>query len=85
MVLVGNKCDLEEDRAVTREQALALSERWGNCTFYETSARQRANTDEIFYDVIRQINAQTAGKEGERYRKSIRRKVKELRCGCRVQ
>jgi len=85
MVLVGNKCDLEDDRAVTREQALELSERWGNCAFYEASARQRANIDEIFYNVIRQINAQTAGKEGGRNNKSIRRKVKELRCGCRVQ
>ncbi|CAG8509059.1 4736_t:CDS:2 [Paraglomus occultum] len=85
MVLVGNKCDMEDDRAVTREQGRALSEGWGNCAFYEASARQRANIDEIFYDVIRQINAQTAGKEGERHSKSIRRKVKELRCGCRVQ
>ncbi|CAG8699000.1 1025_t:CDS:2, partial [Scutellospora calospora] len=51
MVLVGNKCDLEKDRMVTRQQGLALSQRWGQTAFYETSARQRIHVDEVFYDL----------------------------------
>jgi len=28
MILVGNKCDLEEERIVTKEQGEQLSSRW---------------------------------------------------------
>jgi Ras-related protein Rap-1B len=55
IVLVGNKCDLEEDRAVSRGRAFAVSQSWGNAPYYETSARRRANVDESFRDLCRQI------------------------------
>jgi Ras-related protein Rap-1B len=55
IVLVGNKCDLEEDRAVSRGRAFAVSQSWGNAPYYETSARRRANVDECFRDLCRQI------------------------------
>ncbi|KAF2083960.1 putative ras small monomeric GTPase [Saccharata proteae CBS 121410] len=55
IVLVGNKSDLEEDRAVTRSRAFAVSQAWGSCPYYETSARRRANVDEVFVDLCRQI------------------------------
>ncbi|KIW04496.1 uncharacterized protein PV09_04253 [Verruconis gallopava] len=55
IVLVGNKCDLEEDRAVSRARAFAVSQSWGNAPYYETSARRRANVDECFRDLSRQI------------------------------
>ena len=55
MVLVGNKCDLEEDRAVSRGRAFAVSQNWGGTPYYETSARRRANVDEVFKDLCRQM------------------------------
>ncbi|KAM5483908.1 Ras-related protein rsr1 [Microsporum audouinii] len=55
IVIVGNKSDLEEDRAVSRSRAFALSQQWGNAPYYETSARRRANVDEAFIDLCRQI------------------------------
>ena len=55
MVLVGNKCDLEEDRAVSRARAFAVSQHWGGTPYYETSARRRANVDEVFKDLCRQM------------------------------
>lgn len=55
IVLVGNKCDLEEDRAVSRAQAFQVSQGWGNVPYYETSARRRQNVSEVFVDVCRQI------------------------------
>ncbi|KAJ9645812.1 Ras- protein rsr1 [Coniosporium tulheliwenetii] len=54
LVLVGNKSDLEEDRAVSRARAFAVSQGWGS-PYYETSARRRANVDEVFKDLCRQI------------------------------
>jgi Ras-related protein Rap-1B len=55
IVLVGNKSDLEEDRAVTRARAFQVSQTWGRVPYYETSARRRANVDEVFRDLCRQI------------------------------
>ncbi|KAL8753363.1 MAG: hypothetical protein Q9184_005443 [Pyrenodesmia sp. 2 TL-2023] len=55
LVIVGNKCDLEEDRVVSRARAFAVSQSWGNVHYYETSARRRANVDEAFVDLCRQI------------------------------
>lgn len=55
LVLIGNKSDLEEDRAVSRSRAFAVSQTWGNAPYYETSARRRANVDEAFVDLCRQI------------------------------
>ena len=55
IVLIGNKSDLEEDRAVSRSRAFAVSQTWNNAPYYETSARRRANVDEAFVDLCRQI------------------------------
>lgn len=63
MVLVGNKCDLESERIVSREKGMALSQQWGGKPFYETSARFKINVDEVFYDVVRQINKQNPSKD----------------------
>ena len=51
IVLVGNKSDLEEDRAVSRAKAFQLSQSWGNIPYYETSARRATNINEVFIDV----------------------------------
>lgn len=55
LVIVGNKLDLEEDRAVSRARAFQISQNWGNAPYYEASARRRANVDEVFIDLCRQI------------------------------
>ena len=55
LVIVGNKSDLEEDRAVTRSRAFQVSQSWNNAPYYETSARARRNVDEAFVDLCRQI------------------------------
>ncbi|KAH8588672.1 ras family-domain-containing protein, partial [Bisporella sp. PMI_857] len=55
IVIVGNKSDLEEDRVVSRQKAFGVSQSWGNAPYYETSARRRANVDEVFIDLCRQI------------------------------
>merc|ERR1712177_133730 len=38
MVLVGNKCDLEDERVVGKDQGLNLARQFSNCAFMETSA-----------------------------------------------
>lgn len=73
LVLVGNKADLEEHRAVSRSKAYAVSQSWGNKPYYETSARRRTNVDEVFIDLCRQIirkdmDASRPTREDEDYR-----------------
>lgn len=57
MVLVGNKCDLIDQRVITNEQGESLARKFGGCTFLEASAKTKSNVDQIFHDLIRQINA----------------------------
>jgi len=58
MVLCGNKCDLENERQVTKAEAEGTSKGWG-CPFYETSALARINVEEAFYDLVREIRKET--------------------------
>ena len=56
MVLVGNKCDLADQRVITTEQGEALAKKFGNCAFLESSAKTKVNVEQIFFDLIRQVN-----------------------------
>ncbi len=55
MVLVGNKCDLVNERVLSPEDGIEVSQNWGKVPFYETSAMYRTNVEEAFIDVVRQI------------------------------
>ncbi|KAJ8346149.1 hypothetical protein SKAU_G00303420 [Synaphobranchus kaupii] len=52
MILVGNKCDLEDERVVGKEQGQNLARQWNNCAFLESSAKSKINVNEIFYDLL---------------------------------
>ena len=45
-MLVGNKCDLEDERVVGREHGQALARKW-RCSFLETSAKDRGVVNEV--------------------------------------
>ncbi|KAF7189493.1 Ras-related protein Rap-1b [Pseudocercospora fuligena] len=81
IVLVGNKSDLEEDRAVSRAKAFQLSQSWGNIPYYETSARRATNINEVFIDVCRQIIRKdlSRARPEERDRQHKRRRHKHSR------
>ena len=54
MVLVGNKCDLNDKREVSYEDGNDLAER-NNMLFYETSAKNGDNIEEIFMNSAQEI------------------------------
>lgn len=54
VLVVGNKCDLENERQVSFEEGKTLADSFG-CKFLETSAKQRINVEEAFYDLVRSV------------------------------
>lgn len=53
-ILIGNKCDWEEKRAVSTEQGQALADELG-IPFLEVSAKSNINIDKAFYSLASDI------------------------------
>ena len=51
-ILVGNKCDCEEKKVITREQGQALADEYG-IPFLETSAKSNINVEEGFFTLAK--------------------------------
>ncbi|KAL7315711.1 Ras GTPase [Mucor circinelloides] len=54
VVLVGNKCDLEQDRQVPTSAGRELAKRY-NCLFFEASAKQNIKIEDTFHGLVREI------------------------------
>jgi nuclear control of ATPase protein 2 len=53
-ILIGNKCDWEEKRAVSTERGQALADELG-IPFMEVSAKSNINIDKAFYNLAADI------------------------------
>ncbi len=53
-LLLGNKCDLADERVITKEQAEALAAE-NNMIYFETSARDGKGVQEAFEYMIDQV------------------------------
>ena len=72
-ILVGNKCDLEQNRKVRKEEAEEIAKKYG-INYIETSAKDTINIDDLFistakYLLSKQNSATPAGK-GTQYGKN---------------
>lgn len=54
MMLCGNKCDLENIRVISKQEGRDMAEILG-ISVMETSAKNRTNVDEIFYELVRKM------------------------------
>lgn len=54
LVLVGNKCDLEDERKISYEDGKKIAAEF-SCPFSETSAKNDIGVDEVFSNLARQI------------------------------
>jgi Ras-related protein Rab-8A len=57
-MLIGNKCDMNEKRPVTKERGEKLAIEYG-MKFLETSAKQNENIENAFFTLARDIKAKT--------------------------
>ena len=55
VVLVGNKCDLENQREVSKEEAKKFAENYKIEFFYETSAKDGTNVEKLFVEAAKLI------------------------------
>jgi len=79
MILIGNKCDLEEERKVSKEEGENLAKKYG-ISFYETSAKTGANVQEAFTESLKNLSVKDIPKEVEddyNSRKKSYRLIKE--------
>jgi GTPase SAR1 family protein len=61
-ILIGNKCDLEEKRQVTYDQAKEMAEQFG-MKYIETSAKTAYHVEDAFVTMTKEVIAQNAEKE----------------------
>ena len=61
-VLIGTKCDLEEERAIPTEKGKNLAEKF-EIHFFETSSKENINIEKAFYDIAEQIIEKNKGKK----------------------
>lgn len=54
-ILIGNKCDLKDDRVVNMEDATTLAKKINAIEFIETSARSGMNVESAFKKLVRKI------------------------------
>ena len=64
IILVGNKCDLENERKISKEQGKEKAKNF-NCPFFETSALSKINIDDIFKEIVNNIFERTGGPKGD--------------------
>ncbi|XP_064382537.1 ras-related protein Rab-10-like [Halichondria panicea] len=76
-ILIGNKCDWEARRVVSKERGAALAHNQ-NIPFLETSAKTNLNVEEVFETLAKQIlKKQPAKKEDEQVLDLNRQKNKD--------
>lgn len=55
ILLVANKVDLEHQREVQTVEGQTLANSW-SCPFIEASAKNRTNVNEVFAEIVREMN-----------------------------
>ena len=64
IILVGNKCDLESERKISKEKGEEKA-REMNASFFETSALSKVNIDDIFKEIVNNIYQRTKGQKND--------------------
>merc|ERR1712127_775766 len=62
-IMIGNKCDMEDQRKVSTAEGQALADEYG-IKFFETSAKSDINVDEAFLGIGREVKQRLVAENG---------------------
>jgi GTPase KRas protein len=77
LVSLSPQCDLKDQRQVATSEGEALAAKWYNCTFFETSAREKINNEICFFELVREIRKQN---KQEQTSKGAQKEKKKSKC-----
>ena len=82
-VVAGNKCDLEEKRQVNKNEGENFAKTY-NIDFYETSAKDGINVDEVFQTLANEImkDIKKNGSKNKRSSQVLRKNTKSKKKSC---
>ena len=83
IILIGNKCDLEKERKISKDEGEAKSAEF-NLPFFETSCKEGINIKEVFLKISEEIikkKGPNLGDEGEKITKEKAKKMNK-KSGC---
>ena len=75
LILIGNKCDLKDEREVSEEEGLETAEKY-KTTYFETSAKEGINVEEAIDELINKIIAQKKEEENSKDKKDEIKNIK---------
>ncbi len=64
ITIIKLKVDMETHREVPTVEGMALAQFW-NCPFVEASAKNRTNVNEVFAEIVREMNMKPEQKDRE--------------------
>ena len=78
-MLVGNKCEMTQDREVSKADGAALARKFG-CDFIETSAKTTQNVERLFINIVRSLRQTSDSKPKQEPRQSAKKERKTCEC-----
>ena len=83
-IILGNKCDLENDRKINKEEGDNLAKKY-NCQFFEVSAQNGKNIDKSFLcliqSILQDVNSSYSSRRGSEIdKKSFNEHNKKRKC-----
>ena len=84
VILIGNKCDLEKERKVSKEEGEEKAKQF-NLPFFETSCKEGININKVFEKIAEDILSKTShniGNKGEKITKEKASKKNDKNKGC---
>lgn len=78
IIVVGSKSDLESEREISSQEAKSFCDKV-ELPYFETSAKTRWNVDQVFHELISQVNKIKVETE-ESENKKLKKKKKKVTC-----